>query len=140
MLVEVPVLAARLGSEGLYRLLQTLVGLAQEVIQHYEGTLTHPTSEGFTAVFGAPVAQEDHARRAVLTALDLHQRLRQHSALRTQRDGEGLVVQMGLHSALAVVGEIGNDLQRHSTVVGTLAHLALRLQQRAAPGTILLSG
>jgi class 3 adenylate cyclase len=138
-LVEAPAQAARLGPEGLYRLLQTLVGLAQEVIQHYEGTFTHPTSEGFTAVFGAPVAQEDHARRAVLAALDMHQRLRQHSALRTQRAGEGLAVQMGLHSGLAVVGEIGNDPQRHSTAVGAPAHLALRLQQRAAPGTILLS-
>ena len=78
-LAEAPALAARLGPERWYRLLQTVVGLAQEVVQHYAGTLTLATSEGFTAVFGAPVAQEDHARRAVLAALELRQRL--HASL-----------------------------------------------------------
>src|SRR6266540_1050171 len=87
---DAPALATRLGPEGWYRLLQTVVGLAQEVIQPYDGTLTLPTSEGFTAVFGAPVAQEDHARRAVLAAWELHQRLRQPPALRTQPPGGGL--------------------------------------------------
>ena len=67
-LCDVPALAAALGPEGLYRLMQTVVALAHEVIQFYEGTLTHQAPEGFTAVFGAPVAQEDHARRAVLAA------------------------------------------------------------------------
>jgi class 3 adenylate cyclase len=67
-LTEAPALAARLGPEGLYRLLDTVVALTQEVLHHYAGLLTLATSEGFTAVFGAPVAQEDHARRAVLAA------------------------------------------------------------------------
>ena len=75
-LAEAPALAARLGPERWYRLLQTVVGLTQEVLQHYAGTLTLATSDGFTAVFGVPVAQEDHARRAVLVALELRQRRR----------------------------------------------------------------
>ena len=86
-LAEAPALAARLGPEGWYRLLQTVVGLAQEVVQHYAGTLTLATSEGFTAVFGAPVAQEDHARRAVLAALELRQRLHASPALHAQLAG-----------------------------------------------------
>ena len=68
---EAPSLAARLGPEGLYHLLQTVVGLVQEVLQPFDGTLLPPTSASVTAVFGAPVAQEDHARRAVVAALAL---------------------------------------------------------------------
>jgi len=67
-----PPLAARLGPERLYRLLQTIIGLVQEVLHPYGGTLTLATSAGFTAIFGAPLAQEDHARRAVSVALELH--------------------------------------------------------------------
>ncbi len=138
-LVDVPALAVQLDSEGLYRPLQTLVGLAQGVIRHYGGTCTLPTRTGFTAVFGAPVAQEDHARRAVLAALDVRQCLRQHPALWAPRAEEGCVVRIGLHSGLGVVGGPGQDSQRYASAVGALTHLATRLQQRAAPGTILLS-
>lgn len=71
-LTGLPSLVTRLGPEVPYRLLQAAFTLAQEVIQHYEGTITQYANDGFTAVFGAPMAQEDHARRAVLAALDLH--------------------------------------------------------------------
>jgi hypothetical protein len=96
------------------------------------------TSEGFTAVFGAPVAQDDHARRAVLAALDLHQRLRQHPTLRTLTP-DALAVRRGLYSGLVVVGGLGQDPQQLYTAVGAPANLAMRLQQQATPGTILLS-
>ena len=85
-------------------MLQTVVGLTQEVLQHYAGTLTLATGDGFTAVFGAPVAQEDHARRAVLAALELRQRLQDAPALHTQLAGGILTLGMGLHSGLVVVG------------------------------------
>ena len=138
-LAEAPALAARLGPERWYRLLQTVVGLTQEVLQHYAGTLTLATSDGFTAVFGAPVAQEDHARRAVLAALELRQRLQDAPALHTQLAGGVLTLGMGLHSGLVVVGGLGQDPQRLATAVGAPLHVATRLQQQSAPGTILLS-
>jgi class 3 adenylate cyclase len=138
-LAEAPVLAARLGPEPWYRLLQTVVGLTQEVLQDYTGTLTLVTGDGFTAVFGAPVAQEDHARRAVLAALELRQRLQDAPALRTQLAGGVLALGMGLHSGLVVVGGLGQDPQRLATAVGAPLYVATRLQQRSAPGTILLS-
>jgi tetratricopeptide (TPR) repeat protein len=115
------------------------VGLTQEVLQPYAGTLTLVTGDGFTAVFGAPVAQEDHARRAVLAALELRQRLQDAPALRTQLAGDVLTLGMGLHSGLVVVGDLGQDPQRLTTAVGVPLHVATRLQQRAVPGTILLS-
>jgi class 3 adenylate cyclase len=138
-LVDAPALAARLGPEQWYRLCQTVVGLAEEVVQHYTGTLTVANSEGFTAVFGAPVAQEDRARRAVLAALELGQRLHDAPALRAQLAGGVLALGMGLHSGRVVVGELGQDSQRLATAVGAPLHVATRLQQQAAPGTILLS-
>ena len=99
------------------------MGLAQEVLQHYAGTLTLATSEGFTAVFGVPVAQEDHARRAVLAALELRQRLHASPALQAVRAGGVLALGMGLHSGLVVVGGLGQDPQRLATAVGTPLHV-----------------
>jgi class 3 adenylate cyclase/tetratricopeptide (TPR) repeat protein len=132
-------LGARLGPEVLYRRMQGVFGLVQEVLQDYKGTLIHQASEGFTAVFGAPVAQEDHARRAVRAAFMLHQRLREH----LPQDGqapEGIdAVCMGLHSGWVVVGHLGHDAQRRYTAVGDATELAMRLRHRAVPGTILLS-
>ncbi len=138
-LAEAPALAARLGPEGLYRLLQTVVGLAQEVLQPYAGTLTLATSEGFTAVFGAPVAQEDHARRAVLAALELRQRLQ--DAPRPARAARRGRPRPRHGAALGPGGggrsRAGPAAARHG---GRRAlHVATRLQQQAAPGTILLS-
>jgi DNA-binding winged helix-turn-helix (wHTH) protein len=138
-LAEAPALATRLGPERWYRLLQTVVGLAQEVLQPYAGTLTLATNDGFTAVFGMPVAQEDHARRAVLAALELCQRLHDAPTLRAQLAGGVLTLGMGLHSGLVVVGGLGQDPQRLATAVGAPLHIATRLQQQAAPGMILLS-
>lgn len=138
-LTGLPVLMTRLGPEAFYRLMQVGFGLAQAVMQPYEGTITQHAHDGFTAVFGAPVAQEDHARRAGLAALELHQRLRQSAALDALARGEGLTLSMGVHSGLVVVGRLGTDRQWLVTAVGTPPHLAARLQQRAAPGTILVS-
>ena len=135
---DAPTLATQLGPEGLYQLLEIVVGLGQDVVQVYQGTFISQTSEGFTAVFGAPVAQEDHARRAVLAALDLHQRLRHHLTLRTLTPS-GLAARMGLHSGLVVVGGLGQDPQQLYTAIGAATQLAMRLQQQATPGTILMS-
>jgi class 3 adenylate cyclase len=138
-LAEAPSLATRLGPERWYRLLQTVVGLAQEVLQPYAGTLTLTTSDGFTAMFGAPMAQEDHARRAVLAALELRQRLHEAPTLRAPLAECLPTLGLGLHSGLVVVGRLGPDPQQLATAVGAPLHVATRLSQQAAPGMILLS-
>ena len=109
------------------------------MIQRYDGTLIPPTSEGFTVIFGAPVAQEDHARRAVLTALELRQRVHDSPALRAHLAGDVLALGMGLHSGLMVVSSLGQDPQQLAAMVGAPLHVAMRLQHQAPPGTILLS-
>ena len=100
-------LAAGLGAEELYRVLQTVVVLAYEVLQAYGDTLIQQAPEGFTAVFGVPVAQEDHARCAVLAALALQQRFVQHPTLHPPGLGAGPALGLGIHSGLGVVGAWG---------------------------------
>src|SRR5207244_7251149 len=90
-------------------------------------------------VVAGPVAQEDHARRAVSAALELRQRLHASPALHAQLTGGVLALSMGLPSGLVVVGGLGQAPQRLATAVGAPLHVATRLQQQAAPGMILLS-
>ena len=136
-LAEAPTLAARLGPEAMYHLMHDVLALAQDTVQRYEGTLTQVSGEGFLALFGAPVAQEDHARRAVLAALELRQRLRVPDAIRGQP--HGVAVRLGLHTGPVVVGPLAYEPQRPYTAAGDTLQLATRLQQRAAPDTLLVS-
>jgi class 3 adenylate cyclase len=138
-LAEAPAFAAQLGPERWYHLLQVVAEQTQEVLLHYAGTLVLSSGEGFTAVFGAPVAQEDHARRAVVAALELRQRLQDTPALHTLIAGGVLNLSMGLHTGQVVVGGLGVAPQQPATAVGAPLHVATRLQQEAAPGAILLS-
>ena len=138
-LADVPALTARLGPESLYRLLQAWLALLQEVVHRYEGTLASSTEEGFMALFGAPTAQEDHARRAVLAALDLRERCHTHMTWPVLGCGSAVTLQLGLHSGLVVAGDLGASSARGYTAVGEATQMALRLQQHAAPGTICLS-
>ena len=136
-LAEAPTLAARLGPEAMYHLMHDVLALAQDTVQRYEGTLTQVSGDGFLALFGAPVAQEDHARRAVLAALELRQRLRVPDAIRGQP--HGVAVRLGLHTGPVVVGPLAYEPQRPYTAAGDTLQLATRLQQRAAPDTLLVS-
>jgi len=121
----------------MYHLMHDVLALAQDTVQRYEGTLTQISGEGFLALFGAPVAQEDHARRAVLAALDLCQRLRVPDVIRGQP--YGVAVRLGLHTGPVVVGPLAYEPQRPYTAAGDTLHLATQLQQRAAPDTLLIS-
>jgi class 3 adenylate cyclase/predicted ATPase len=130
---DAPALAVEHGSEAMHRLMQAVFARAQEVMQHYEGTITSVTGEGLTALFGAPVGQEDHARRAVLAALELRQ------ALWTQPLGDVHAVGMGIHTGPVVVGRLAHAPQQLYTAMGDTLHQASQLQRLAPPGTILLS-
>jgi len=107
-----------------YNALRVLYTLAREAVQRYGGTLQPVVGEQIMAIFGAPLAQEDHARRAVLAALDLQQRLRQHPTLPPPASA-GLAVRLGLDSGLVVVGEVGPAAHRQVTAVGAPTQRAL---------------
>src|SRR5262249_14001079 len=128
VLAEAPTLAARLGPEAMYHLMRDVLALAQETVQRYEGTLLQVSGEGSLALFGAPVALEDHARRAVLAALDLRQRL--HAPTTLQRPLPDVALRLGLDSGSLVVGPLVHEPQRPYTAVGALLQRATLLQQR----------
>ena len=136
-LAEASTLAAHLGPEAMYHLMRDVLALVQDTVQRYGGTLLQVSGEGFVALFGAPVAHEDHARRAVLAALELRQRLRVPEVLRGQP--HGVAVCLGLHTGPVVVGPLAHDPQRLYTAGGDTLARATQLQQQAAPDTVLCS-
>ena len=130
---EAPRLAVSRGPEAMHRLMQAFVEAAREVIQRYDGTIMYVTGEDLTAVFGAPIGQEDHARRAALAALELARRLR------TQSFGEAHAPRMGLHTGPVVVGGLTYAPQQPYTAVGDTLYQASQLQRLAPPGAVLMS-
>src|SRR5499426_1532763 len=128
-------LAEHLGPEAMHSLLNHFFELALTAIHRYEGTINQFLGDGFMALFGAPIAHEDHARRAVLVALDIQRVMHE----RRSDDTSSIQVRLGLNTGLVVVGAIGDNLRMDYTAVGDTTNLAARLQQNAPPGVILLS-
>lgn len=109
-LAEAPALAACLGPEAMHHLMSDVLALVQAAVQRYEGHLTQVSGDGFLALFGAPVAQEDHARRAVLAALEI--RLCRPAVVRGQPPDGTLALCLALHTGRVVVGRLAHDPQR----------------------------
>jgi DNA-binding winged helix-turn-helix (wHTH) protein/class 3 adenylate cyclase len=138
-LAEAAAWAERLGAEAMHNLMQTLLARAQNVVQRYGGTLVQVSGEGFVGLFGAPVAHEDHARRAVLAAVELRQCLQEEAAFSAQTQGKRVILRLGLHTGSLVVGTLPYTPQQLYTALGATTTLATVLQQLATPDAILLS-
>lgn len=132
-------LAERLGPETMHLLLNRFFELALSEVHRYEGTINQFLGDGFMALFGAPIAHEDHARRAALAALGLQKLIGEHQAELGGREELDLKVRMGINTGWVVVGGIGDQLRRDYTAIGDTTNLAARLQQLAEPGAILVS-
>ena len=132
-------LAERLGLEGMHALVNGFFEVALAEVHRYEGTVNQFLGDGFMALFGAPLAHEDHARRAALAALGIARALGARPIAVAAGVEITLTVRMGLHTGFVVVGAIGDNLRMDYTAVGDTTHLAARLQQRAEPGAILAS-
>src|SRR5499433_1565899 len=91
------------------------------------------------ALFGAPIAHEDHAVRACYAALRMQESITQHAEGVFRSHGVPLQIRVGLNSGEVVVRAIGSDLHMDYTAVGQTTHLAARMEQMATPGTILLA-
>ncbi|PYN04311.1 MAG: hypothetical protein DME07_03835 [Candidatus Rokuibacteriota bacterium] len=131
-------LAQRLGAEPMHEVLERFFELALAEVHRYEGTINQFLGDGFMALFGAPIAHEDDARRAVLAALSIQRRLRDRPSGPIDVRGD-VTVRMGLNTGLVVVGTIGDNLRMDYTAVGDTTNLAARLQQTADPGSLLIS-
>jgi tetratricopeptide (TPR) repeat protein len=107
-------------------------------VHRYGGTAPQFTGDGFMALFGAPLTQEDHVRRALLAALAVQRALHERGAA---ADPElfDLSVRIGIHTGPVVFGPVADNLAMDYTVIGDTANVAARLQQAAEPGAILLS-
>jgi class 3 adenylate cyclase/tetratricopeptide (TPR) repeat protein len=138
-LVGSTALAEKLGPETMHLLLNRFFELALREVHRYEGTINQFLGDGFMALFGAPIAHEDHARRAALAALGLRKSLEEHHAELGDLHGVNVTVRMGLNTGWVVVGGIGDQLRRDYTAIGDTTNLAARLQQMAEPGSILVS-
>ena len=135
-LAQAAALRARLGLDALHSQMRTLYTLTQQEVHRYGGIIHYMAGTRLLAIFGAPVAQEDHARRAMLAAWGLHQRL---AASRSgDPAAELLAAGLGLHTGLMVLGGIG-DAQGSAAVVGDLTLTVEALQERVAPGMLLCS-
>src|SRR5205807_8457541 len=132
-------LAEHLGPEAMHTLLNQFFELALAEVHRYEGTINQFLGDGFMALFGAPLAHEDDARRAAVAAFKIRRALKDRSSYAGLGPGAELAMRMGLNTRLAVVGPIGANLRMDYTAVGDTTNVAARLQHAAAPGELLLS-
>ena len=132
-------LLAERDPEEARQLLDPVLEHMMAAVHRYEGTVNQVMGDGIMALFGAPLAHEDHAVRACYAALAMQEALQRYAE--EVRRTQGLLVQMrvGLNSGEVVVRAIGNDLHMDYSAVGQTTHLAARMEQLAAPGSILLT-
>jgi class 3 adenylate cyclase len=110
-----------------------------DAVHRYEGTVNQVMGDGIMALFGAPIAHEDHAVRACYAALAMQASVKQYAAEVQRTRGVPLHIRVGLNSGEVVVRAIGNDLHMDYTAVGQTTHLAARMEQLAMPGSILIT-
>src|SRR5262249_21327869 len=110
-----------------------------DAVHRYEGTVNQVLGDGIMALFGAPLAHEDHALRACYAALTMQTAMRQYTEVVRRAHGIEMRIRVGLNSGEVVVRAIGNDLQMASSAGGQPTHPPARMEQLATPGTIRLT-
>ncbi len=132
-------LAAAVDVEDWHQILDRFFTLLSEGVHRYEGTINQYTGDGVMALFGAPVAHEDHAQRACWAALSLLEDIRNFAQEIRRRHGLNFQIRIGINSGEVVVGKIGDDLRMDYTAQGAVVHLASRTQDLAEAGTAYLA-
>ncbi|MBI3456911.1 MAG: AAA family ATPase [Candidatus Rokubacteria bacterium] len=117
-------------------LLDPVLVRMMEAVHRYEGTVNQVMGDGIMALFGAPVAHEDHAVRACYAALDMQAAIRRYAEETRRSHGVEMQVRVGLNSGEVVVRAIGSDLRMDYSAIGQTTHLAARMEQIALPGSI----
>ena len=125
--------------EDARKLLDPVLDRMMEAVHRYEGTVNQVMGDGIMALFGAPVAHEDHAVRACYAAIDMQAAMRRHAEEVRRSHGVSLEIRVGLNSGEVVVRAIGSDLRMDYTAVGQTTHLAARMEQLATGGRTLLT-
>jgi class 3 adenylate cyclase len=123
--------------EEAQKLLDPVLDHMLEAVHHYEGMVNRVMGDGIMALFGAPLAHEDHAVRACYAALRMQQTIARYAEEVRRVHGVPITIRVGINSGEIVVSSINNDLYMDYTVVGQTAHLASRMEQMAMPGSVL---
>jgi len=121
------------------KVLGPVVERMMEAVHRYEGTVNQVMGDGIMALFGAPLAHEDHAVRACYAALRMQESVKRYADEAFHRFGVTVQIRVGLNSGEVVVRAIGSDLHMDYTAVGQTTHLAARMEQLAHPGSTLLT-
>jgi adenylate cyclase len=132
-------LAEEIDPEDWHRMMERFLETLAEGVHRYEGTVNQYTGDGIMALFGAPVAHEDHAQRACYAALHIRTALQSYFGDLRRERGLDFAVRFGMNSGEVVVGKIGDDLRMDYTAQGHTVGLAARVEQAAAADRIYLS-
>ncbi|MBV8736391.1 MAG: AAA family ATPase [Alphaproteobacteria bacterium] len=135
-IVNSTALTERLGAEAMRDLVHGFIEASLAEVHRFGGTAPQFRGDGFMALFGAPLTQEDHVRRALLAAMAIQRAVAEGEASRLS--GADLKIRIGIHTGPVVFGAIGGSFPTR-TAIGDTANVAARMEQAAAPGTILVS-
>jgi class 3 adenylate cyclase/tetratricopeptide (TPR) repeat protein len=130
---------ADLDPEDARKLLDPVLERMMDAVDRYEGTVNQVMGDGIQALFGAPVAFEDHAVRACYAALKMQELISKYAEEVRRTKGLPLLIRVGLNSGEVVVRALGSELHMNYSAHGQAVHLAARMEQMAVPGTILMS-
>src|SRR5215467_6602617 len=133
-------LLAERDPEEARKLLDSVLALMMEAVHHFEGMVSEARGDGIMALFGAPLAHEDHAIRACYAALRMQEAVKRHADEMRRREGVLVQIRVGINSGEVVVRSMGSDLRMEYSAVGRTTHMAARMEQLAAPGTIQVTG
>jgi class 3 adenylate cyclase/tetratricopeptide (TPR) repeat protein len=132
-------LAEQIDAEEWHEILESFFEILTDGIHRFEGTVNQYTGDGIMALFGAPLAHEDHAQRACYAALHIQPQLAEQAREVKRRHGLQLSTRVGIHTGEVVVGKIGDDLRMDYTAQGHTVGLAARVEALASPDTIYLT-
>ncbi len=121
------------------KILDPVLEHMMEAVHRYEGTVNQVMGDGIMALFGAPLAHEDHAVRACYAALRMQESVKRYAEGVRRTEGIPIQIRVGLNSGEVVVRSIGSDLKMDYTAVGQTTHLAGRMEQMAMPGSIMMT-
>jgi class 3 adenylate cyclase len=132
-------MSEKLDPEEIHQIMDGCFKILMDEIHKYEGTINQFTGDGVMALFGAPVAHEDHAQRACHAALSIQKALKVFEEKIKNDFGADFKMRIGLNSGPVIVGSIGDDLRMDYTAVGDTSNIASRIENMARPGTSLVS-
>ena len=132
-------MSEKLDPEEVRQIVDGCFHILMDEIHKWEGTITQFTGDGLMALFGAPIAHEDHAQRACYAALSIQKALVEYGEKVRKERGLEFKLRVGINSGQVVVGSIGDDLRMDYTAIGDTTNLAARVEQAAKPGEVWMS-